>query len=121
MPSKQKLLDALDCTLEDLSEDRLLDLLLDAYAAKKKKIEELRSENAREAQALHDQREVLDKEYQRMRRDPTIWLASQYFFRTQTALLVVNIRGPEISICERKKGIDYAAEQLSVFDAEKIR
>ena len=42
--TKQKILNALDCALGDLSEGRLLDILLDAYQAKKNEIGRLESE-----------------------------------------------------------------------------
>ena len=81
MRGKQKILDALDCVIDDLSEDRLIDLLVDAYESKKRRIIELTSENAREREQLHQDREQIHKEMRLMRTDPLYAPAGEYFFK----------------------------------------
>ena len=67
MTIKQKLLDALGNTLDHISEERLIDILLDAFKAKQDEIEKLRSENSYERQRLRQERDTLENERLRMR------------------------------------------------------
>lgn len=70
MNKRSRILEALDNVVDDLSEERLLDILLDSYSAKKQRIKELESENARERQDLRDTQEQLREDMRRMRSDP---------------------------------------------------
>jgi hypothetical protein len=80
MTIKQKILAALDCDLESLTESRLLDILLDAYASKQKRIDDLERENSAERQSLRDQHELLDRVQRGIRTDPLYLSVGQYFF-----------------------------------------
>lgn len=78
MDAKQKLLEALCITFDDLSEARLLDILLDAYKAKKERIVQLEGENAHEREVLQSEREALLAERRRMQTDPTYFVSGDF-------------------------------------------
>lgn len=99
MTIKQKILDALDATLDDLDEDRLLQMLLDAYAQKKLRIASLEQQ-------------------------PT----GEYFFRHRRPTgadtnfdqrFVVRIAGGNVSMFERCNSYDVAIQQMSLGDFNK--
>ena len=83
MTTKQKILDALNLTLDHIGEDRLLDILLDAYKAKDRRISDLERENESEHRTLRLQQESIREEIGRMRRDPTYGAVGDYFFELQ--------------------------------------
>jgi hypothetical protein len=110
---KNKLLDALDITLEDVSEERLIDLLLDAYKVKERRIEVLEGENAHEREDMHHEREKMREEYRRMRSDPLYWReGGVYYFRDYTKCHTVLIQGGQVRLMERIKDVDIAVPQV---------
>jgi hypothetical protein len=114
MSIKKQLLGALDCTLDDLSETRLLDLLLDAYQAQKKEIERLHGVNAREAQRLRDDLECVRRDRERIQRDPLYCAHGEYFFLVNGRRIGVSIQGSHIDLYERGANkINYAGQRLS--------
>jgi hypothetical protein len=116
MTIKDKLLGALDITLEDISEERLLHLLLDAYRAKQRSIEHLESENAREREDMHHEREKIRENYRRMRRDPLYGQEGVYYFiiAGNGIRLSVTIQGARINLHQRVSGMDIAAAPVSL-------
>jgi hypothetical protein len=98
-----KILDALGCALTNISEERLLDILLDAYESKKKQISELQAANAREREDLHHQRELMAEEYRRMRQDPLYGAGGQYYFANpgRGARFCVTVHGRRIILTEQ--------------------
>lgn len=117
MPHKQKLLDALNITFDDLSEDRLLDILLDAYKAKKQRIAALEVENAQERERLQNDLECVRRERQRMREDPLYCVAGEFFFKGRSCIIGVVVRGGHIQAFERQSGIDYLAAPATCEEA----
>lgn len=111
MTGKQKILDALDCVIDDLSEDRLIDLLVDAYEAKKRRINELAAENARERESLHHEREMVRAEIHRVRTDPLYTVVGEFCFQTDKAKFGVRIHGGDIQGFEQRGDIHYAARR----------
>lgn len=111
---KQKILEALDCVLEDVGEDRLVDILVDAYNAQKERLEASVTENNAERQHMHDERERMKQEHHRMRTDPLYCAAGAFFFVDGDGrTFIVQIKGFKIEMCERRGTIDYAAQQIS--------
>src|SRR5690348_12352856 len=109
---KEKILKALDCALEDLSEERLLDILLDAYKAKSARIESLEAENAREREQLRVAQKLAQQELNRLRTDPFYWASGEYFFFCNGKRLRIAIRGSNIQLFERIGIIDYEGQRL---------
>ncbi len=112
MTNKQKLLDALGCALDEINEDRLIDILVDAYKAKKQRIVELESANCLERQRLHDERNSLLDERRRMREDPTYWVHSRYCFNHNGKGFFVMIDGPRVSLYESLGNADIIAQPV---------
>lgn len=111
--NRSRILEALGDVVDDISEERLLDILIDSYAAKKRRISELEGENAHERQALHDDRERLREEMRRMRSDPLYGAHGTYFFLCNNRKFRFDIYGRHISMFERVDQYDFAAMQLS--------
>lgn len=110
MTTKEKILAALDCALEDLSDDRLLDILLDAYESKKKAIKDA---EARWAEMRFD-REQLRADVHRMRTDPLCYtVAGQYHFREGNRKFCVVINGRDLTMYERRGIVDYSMPQIT--------
>jgi hypothetical protein len=111
---KDKILAALDCALDDIAEDRLLDILLDAYAAKKAEIERLHGENAREREQLHQELEAAHLDRHRMRSDPLYCAAGAYYFLLGgTDYYAVHIQGTQITLLRRLANHDQLAQPIS--------
>lgn len=114
MSIKNKLLAGLSCTIDDLSEDTLVQALLDAYAAAKRKIAELEGANAREFQALFDERNKLIQEQRRLREDPLYAVAGEYFFADRTGrYFYVHIQGYRVTMFERRWSVDHALQSMT--------
>lgn len=113
MSTKEKILSALGCSLEDLSESRLLDILLDAYQDKKDRIEELESANVQEREKLHTAEENIRRELRQMRMDPLYGVHGDFFFSTGEREFCVQVQGGMISMFERRGGFDFIARPLS--------
>lgn len=115
MDSKQKLLEALNITFDDLSETRLLDILLDAYKSKKERIAQLESENAHERDTLRADREALLSERRRMQTNPTYFVSGDFLFRCRDRRFCVTIANGHVQMFERSRssGCDFCAEPMS--------
>ena len=113
MNIRKKLLDALDLTIDDLSEDCLVDILLDVHKRNQQQIKQLQGENSHEREMIHEEREIMKRDYQRMHEDPLFCTSGEYFFRYGRQLFCVNIQGHQINMFERKGRSDAVARQLS--------
>jgi hypothetical protein len=121
MSIKEKILEVLDCALDDLSEERLLEILLDAYQGKKRTIANLEHECSAVRQQLHDEKERIRDEHKRIRSDPLYTAPGEYFFYYEWTAgldrhkqrLGVRIVGRSIEMFERQKGYDVAIMQVS--------
>ena len=113
MTTKQKILAALDCALDDLSEERLVDILLDAYERKKARIVELEAENAAERQRIHAERKALQREQHRLSSDPLYGARGEYFFTLDGRYFSVSISGRDIYLTERRIGYLWSYLQIS--------
>lgn len=119
MDSKQKLLEALCITFDDLSESRLLDILVDAYKAKKKRIAQLEAENAHERETLRAEREALLSERRQMRSDPLYCATGDYFFECNGHRFAVQVHGAHVQMFERaRNGLDFAGRPMSLMEFE---
>lgn len=116
MNTKKRILEALDCALDDISEERLLDILLDAYHSKKKEIERLQGENSHEREMLHSEREQCLEDRRRMLRDPLYGATAQYYFLVNGHRIGVTVIGSRIDVFERQKNIDFSAQQITFED-----
>lgn len=113
MKTKQKIIDALGCALDDISEDRLLDILLDAYKAKKDRISQLEGENCHERLVMESERQFMHDERKRLHTDPTYGAAGQYFFVVNHHKIAIRIQGRMIEVTEKVDQVDYLGQQLS--------
>ena len=121
MNIKEKILEVLDCALGDLSEERLLEILLDAYQRKKRTIANLEHECSAVRQQLHDERQQIREEHRRMRNDPLYTVPGAYFFYHEWTdgldrhrqRYVVRIIGRAVELFERQLGYDVAVMQVS--------
>lgn len=116
MSIKEKILSALDCALEDITEDRLIDILLDAYQAKTQQIVKLQGENAAERERLHHDHEMLREEHRRMRMDPLYGADGEYFFSCNGRKFNIKVRGGKIDMFERSSSAscDFVAQRMSM-------
>ena len=113
MKTKQKILEALGIALDDVNEDRLLDILLDAYKAQKDQIVQLRGENAHERLCLQSDRDNMREEMRRIRHDSTYGSVGEYFFIINQHRIGVIVRAGHVSLYERIKNVDYSGQQMS--------
>lgn len=116
MSTKQKILKAIDCTIDDIGEDRLIDILLDAFKAKKARIAELENQIGAVARELHALEEARREEYRRMRSNPLFGASGEYYFLCRDRKFRVLVRGSDIQLFERSErpaGVDYASIQIN--------
>ena len=115
MSTKQKILDALGCALDEISEDRLVDILLDAYKRKEQRIKNLEAENVTERQRLDAEIERCQIARHEMRSNPLYGASGEYFFLgTGWRRLRVQIEGGcRISAFEVVGNVDYVCRQVS--------
>jgi hypothetical protein len=109
MTVKTKILEALNITFDDISEDRLLDILLDAYKSKDQAILRLEGENACE-------RERMRGEYHRMRSDPLYCREGAYYFAIEKARFTVLVQSDRVDLMARSHGHDVIATPMSPED-----
>lgn len=119
--TKQKFLADLDLALEDIPEHALMEVLLDAYRDKLKRIQELEGENAHERQRLFDERESLRQEQHRMRRDPLYCAHGTYFMLCNNRKFRIDIHGQNFSMFERIDQYDFVAMQLPQEEWMKLK
>ena len=106
MTSKAKILEALDIALDDVSEDCLLDILLDAYKSKDQAILRLEGENAREREDMHQERERMREEYDRRRSDPLYCTAiGEYYFIDNGCRYRVRVQSGHVSLIRHILGM----------------
>lgn len=117
MSTKTKIIDALGCALDDVPEDLLLDILLDAYAAKKNEIGRLNREVDMAHAETHREHERMKEERHRMRSDPTYCLdgAVVYFLASGRPFSVV-VQNRHVNLHERMGEIDVAAQSVSLVE-----
>ena len=116
MSVKQKILDGLGCALDHISEERLIDILLDAYKAKQKRIEALEGENAHEREMLHAEHESLRREQHKMRSDPLYCASGRYYFGVNKMRFVVDVQCGQISMFQRESRVDVRAQQFTAVE-----
>ena len=121
MSIKQKLIDALDCTIEDINEDRLVDILLDAYKTRGDQITHLEGENAQERERLYAEFESIKREQKRMREDPLYCATGEYFFNCNGHNFGVRVQGYRIDAFERQGNIDFAGREMSLAEWQALR
>jgi hypothetical protein len=116
MNVKEKILEVLDCALDDLSEERLLEILLDAYKAKKQRISDLENQHAGIQLAQQRDHESVMEERRRMRNDPTYAMAGEYFFiqhrGVQYNKFIVRIAANFVELLERNPTYDMMISQV---------
>ena len=113
MSIKQKLLDSLNVTLEDISMERLIDILLDTYKAKCQYIKKLEGENAHEREQLESARKAIGQEMDRIRCDPTLLCAKEYNFISRNKIkFTVQIVNSKVILIERVGPINYPMEEI---------
>lgn len=107
--TKEKILQLLG----DLDESRLLDVLLDSFAAKKLRIIELNAENLGLQEKLHKERELLRAENRRILENPLSGAEGQrYYFTVGGKLFWIEVRDNRIRMFQRGGGLDIAAQQI---------
>ena len=116
MTAKTKILEALDIALDDVSEDRLLDILIDAYKSKDQAILRLEGENAREREYIYHEREQMRDEFRRMRSDPLYCREGTYYFAVDKSRFTVLVQGGRVDLMVRSHGHDVIATPMSPED-----
>lgn len=114
--TKDKLLEILgDFAVDDLSTDRLLDVLADKLKRQEESIEQLLHKNDSEYRQIRQERETLQREYQELRRNPaTIFGGPFFFIGDKGAKYFVQInRGHVEAFEEREKGIHYPLQRIT--------
>lgn len=121
MTIKQKLLSVLDVCIADINEETLLQILLDLYEQRKKRIQELESENAQERQSLHDERESMHRELDRARRDPLYFNnARNYYFINGNEKIIIQANSGKLQVLKRQGLYDSLYNEVSEKDFFKI-
>lgn len=113
MTVKDKILAALGCALDEISETRLIDILLDAYEKKKQRIAVLEGENAHERARLEFEHDKMREEYRRMLNDPLYCAGGEYFFCLDGRRFCFRVQGHHVEMFERRGIHDFAAIQHS--------
>ncbi len=113
MNTKQKILDALDIAIDDLSEDRLIDILLDAYKDTRRQLNEVKFENARERETIRRERERMQEDHRRMREDPLYCAQGEYYFVYDKRMFGVRIQGRKIDMFERRPGVGHGVDVMA--------
>lgn len=113
MSIKEELLKALDCALEDISEERLVGILIDAYQAKKTRIADLEGANAADREMWNREMELTRAERYRMHADPLYRMDGDYYFKHNSQAFIVRILGGGINMFVRVNNVDCWARQLS--------
>jgi hypothetical protein len=116
MSVKSKIVEALGCTLDDISEERLVDILLDSYRTKKQEISRLQVENIREREDMYRERQSLRDEQRRMRSDPLYGPEGYYYFLSDRRKFTVAVQGGRITMSERMKNVDMVAQQVQLVE-----
>jgi hypothetical protein len=117
MSVKNKILAALDYALEDISEDHLIDILLDAYKAKKDHIRKLEAENEHERNDIYHERQRMREEAKCMRSDPLYCREGVYYFLSNGRKFTVMVQGGRVNLSELHRenpNIDINACPLSL-------
>ena len=117
---KEKILEALNVTLEDLSECRLIEILIDAYKAKESEVSELKAANNQERVDLALERGQMRQEYHKMRSDPLYGAAGNYCFALDDKKFQVHVQG-KVELMERRGCFDVRAIPLSQAEFEGLR
>jgi hypothetical protein len=121
MSAKEKILEVLDCALDDLSEERLLEILLDAYQEKRRTIANLEHECTAVRRQLHDEKERIRDEHARMRNDPLYTATGEYFFylprhddvKRAPDKYIVAVKGQQITMRVSRDRYCQLAQQIS--------
>lgn len=112
--TRSRILAALDVTLEDIPEHRLVDILLDSYRAKVREVAELRQENAVERESIEAARQQFIEETREMRCDPFYCAnGAELTFVDNSDCFVVRAFGGKVQLFKRKDGVDYVLRQIS--------
>jgi hypothetical protein len=122
MNTKQKILDALGCTIEDISKARLIDVLLDAFKVKQAEIEKLRGENGHEREMMHAERELMKRDHQRMRSDPTYCgpIGRYFFVGKDGRKFWGRLQNGRLELFERVKNVDFPACEVANGEWERL-
>ncbi len=118
MTVRDKILEALG-DIDNISDERLCDLLLDAFAEQRKKIEQLEAFNNAERISLRNEQEALRQEQRRVRQDPLYAAAGDYYFVVRDRFFQLAIQGNRMQLIEAVRGdeampwVNYMGQQLS--------
>ena len=111
---QQKLLKALDLTLDDLSEERLIDVLLDNYKFKAEQVETLANENLHEREQIQGERDAMRKEHHDMRCNPLYGPTGEYFFACEGHRYRLIVEGGRrLQLFKKQPGAEYVARSIS--------
>lgn len=114
MGIKEKIIAAMGVTIEDISEEAMIGILLDVYKGQKRIIQALRAENAQEREDLHNQFESIKRDRHEMRSNPLFGATGEfYFLANQKRIGIVCRSGQIVEVYIREKGIDFAAQSIS--------
>lgn len=112
--TRSRILAALDVTLDDISEHRLVDILLDSYRTKVKEVAALRQENAVERESIESVRQQFIKEMREARSNPFYCTNSaELTFIDNSDCFVLRAFSGKVQLFKRKDGVDYVLKQIS--------
>lgn len=114
--TKDQLLNIIgDFSMDELSVNSLLEVLHTKLKSQAQLIEELHRKNGAEKQRLYDETESLMREHAELRRNPANIFGGPFFFigDNGTKYFVQINRGHVESFEKKKKGVQYALQQIS--------
>lgn len=110
---RKRILSALDIPFEEISESRLVDILIDEHEAAKATVSKLKAENADEREALRQERETIRVEMRKMRSEPLYCAAGEFYFVRGEAGFLIVIQGTRINLFEHSGAAFYPVVQVS--------
>lgn len=114
MSIRDKILSALTSTLEDLSEERLVDILIDELKSARAEVERRAGENIAEYQRLQQDREHNREEYLKMHREPLYCVKGEFHFATaDDRFFCIHVQGTQLGMFERRLNVDYQVPRIS--------
>lgn len=122
MSIKEKLLSAIgDLPYEEMSNERLVDILVDKLKSQQEEIKRLNNANNIEKLKLHDDRDLVHSEIRELRCNPNKFLSfTDYYIGKRGLKIICTFHGGSLSVCEVEKKILFAAKRVSAEEFEVL-
>lgn len=115
MSIKEKLLSAInDLPYEEISNERLVDILVDKLKSQREEIKKLENANLSERRILSAETERIMNEYKELNRNPNKFLSfTEYFIGKRGLKIICSFHNGYLSVSEVEKAISFAAKRVS--------